>query len=155
MDETLRRRRKETWIKLCLRGVPYGDVVEELANKYDKSESAIKMDINRMDSWLPELDEGEPYSAFARLRELRHNRQETQQLVERIKDDDDADAREEIQARRRIDKSIELDIKLSQSLGLTEKEPERVEMTWRDLIEPDSDSTESESEIEPSDGDSA
>lgn len=133
MRPDLRERREETWDLLVVKGLKYGDVVERLATKYDVTEGAIEYDISEMDTWLPKIDVSSMESGVSRLRELRQNRQRLQQMAMEARQDGDRDA--ELSIRRRLDKAIELDVKLSQSLGVTEKEPDEVELGWREYME--------------------
>lgn len=125
MKEELRERREETWNLLVVNGMDYSKVVERLSEKYGVAESTISTDINRMDDWLPKLDRVSQKSGHSRLKELRQNRQRLQQMA--LEARQDGDLEKELQIRRQIDKAIERDVSLAQSLGLTIEEPEKHE----------------------------
>lgn len=133
MSAELRERREETWERLIVQGEGYTTVVAEVSERYDVSRAAIEKDIQRMDNWLPKLDQLALDSGLSRIRELRQNRQRLQRMAAEAADGDDE--RLEMKLRRLLNKSIELDIDLSQSLGMTEKEPEEVEVGWRQYME--------------------
>jgi hypothetical protein len=133
MDAELVSRREETWQRLVVHGQSYRNVVQAIAKKYDATESAIETDISRMDDWLPKLDASSLESGVSRLREQRQNRQNLQQLARKAREEGNLEM--ELKVRRQIDRAIETDVELSQSLGLTDEEPEEVEMTWKDGLE--------------------
>lgn len=125
MDEELRERREKTWNMLVVRGFDYSKVVSRLADEYDMSEGGIKSDIHRMDDWLPKLDDISYQSGVSRLRELRENRQRLQQMALQARKDDDLE--QELKIRRQIDKAVQTDIQLSQSLGHADREEDGVD----------------------------
>lgn len=134
MDRDLLSRREETVDLLVVQGLPYQRVVERLADRYDITQSGVKTDIGRIDDWLPKvIDESDKTrkDALVRLKELRTNRQRLQRMALEAQQDDDLET--ELQIRDKIDDSIELDIALSQSLGLTEREPTAVENAMADF----------------------
>lgn len=133
MDDELRQRRQETWDLLVVKGIDYGKVVSRIASKYDISESGVESDISRMDNWLPELDPHNLESGLSRIRELRQNRQRLQQMALEAQNEGNLD--KELRIRRQIEESVETDVELAQSLGLTEKEAEEVEVGWREFIQ--------------------
>lgn len=132
MDPEIRERRLDTWDMLVVKGLDFSKVVSRLAEQYDTTENAIKTDISRMDNWLPKLDIASQKSGVSRLRELRQNRQRLQMMA--MEAHQQGDLEKELKIRRRIDKAVETDVKLSQSLGLAEKEPEQVEVGWKEYI---------------------
>lgn len=75
-----------------------------------------------MDSWIAKLDLADDPEAHSRLRELRKNRQRLQRMAAEAERAGEHDR--EIQLRKEIDRSIERDVKLSQSLGLTIEQPD-------------------------------
>lgn len=125
MRDDLRQRREDTWEMLVVQGFSYTRVVNRLAEKYNVSEGAIKSDIHRIDDWLPDLNEVSQKSGVSRLRELRQNRQRLQQMALEAREAGNTD--EELAIRRQIDKAVQTDVELSQSLGLTDREPDQVE----------------------------
>ena len=120
MDEDLRERRSETWELLVVRGFDYGDVVSRIATKHGVSETAVQTDISRMEDWLPKLDHTNFSSGVSRLRELRSNRQRRQQMVLEARRDDNRELERELL--KEIDWAIDMDVRLSQSLGETHSE---------------------------------
>lgn len=135
MRQDLRERRLETWDLLVIKGIPYGDVVTRLADKYGTAESTIESDIGRMDNWFPKLDltDDELVRAQMRLREHRQNRQEIQQLILRIRNNDNiSDAtkiKRELEARRQLDESVEREVQLAQSLGFLDRAPDQISVS--------------------------
>lgn len=134
MDPELIERRERTFELLIVRGVKYGDVVDTIASEYDISEAGVRMDIGRMEAWLPKLVESDHArkDGLVRLKELRHNRREMRRLYDELKDrirgDSDADPQVLLNVLEKIDDNIDLDIALSQSLGMTEREPQQLEV---------------------------
>lgn len=134
MNPKLAERRERTFELLIVEGRQYSTVVETIAREYEISESGVKTDINRMDDWLPKLveDDHARKDGLVRLKELRKNRQEMRRLYEnmknRIQQNPEADPRVLIDILDRIDDNLDLDIALSQSLGLTEREPAQLEV---------------------------
>lgn len=124
MSDTLRKRREQTWQMLVIEDKRYTDVVASLAREYDVTEHAIEKDIQRMDDWLPKLNAGSTKSGVSRLKELRHNRKRRRELLEEIRSDPEADRAEELRILNQIDKAIAMDVDISQSLGLTDREPQ-------------------------------
>lgn len=135
MDPELRERREDTWKALVVQGRRYSDVVSYISNKYDTPESTIESDISRIDEWLPDLDAANHKSGVSRMRELRENRQNTHQVAQKARKEGELDT--ELKARRQIDRGIKIDVELSQSLGLTEQEPDKQEheVTWGEALE--------------------
>lgn len=134
MDRDLLARREETFDLLVVKGLPYQKVVDRIADRYDITRSGVKSDIGRIDGWLPEvLDKSDKTrrDALVRLKELRDNRQRLQQMALEARNDDDLDT--ELEIRTKIEDSIELDIALSQSLGMTQREPTPVENAMADF----------------------
>jgi hypothetical protein len=115
MQEHLRKRRDETFEMLVVKGYDYSRVVSTLADRYDVAESTIKTDINRMSDWLPHLSHYDDDNGQGKLRELQKNRQRLHQLATEARQDDER--LEELKIRRRIDKSVSLEVDLAQSLG--------------------------------------
>jgi len=134
MKPELVDRRERTFELLIVEGRQYTDVVETIAREYDVTESGVRTDINRMDSWLPKIVEEDHARAdgLVRLKELRTNRQEMRKLYgdmkQRIERDPEADPRVLIDILERIDDNLDLDIALSQSLGHAEREPGQLEV---------------------------
>lgn len=124
MSDDLRKRREQTWQMLVVEDRDYGEVCETLAAEYDVTRSAIEKDIERMDNWLPKLDKGSVKSGASRIRELRHNRKRRRELLQEVRNDPDASRQEELALLRQIDQAIQMDVQISQSLGLTEREPQ-------------------------------
>jgi len=134
MDRDLLTRREETVDLLVVQGLPYQRVVERIADRHDITQSGVKTDIGRIEDWLPKvIDESDQTrkDALVRLKELRTNRQRLQRMALEAQRDDDLET--ELKIRDKIDDSIELDIALSQSLGLTEREPTAVENAMADF----------------------
>jgi hypothetical protein len=134
MDRDLLARREETVDLLVVQGMPYQRVVERIADRHDITQSGVKTDIGRIDDWLPKvIDESDQTrkDALVRLKELRTNRQRLQRMALEAQRDDDLET--ELKIRDKIDDSIELDIALSQSLGLTDREPTAVENAMADF----------------------
>lgn len=134
MDRDLLARREETVDLLVVQGMPYQRVVERISDRHDITQSGVKTDIGRIDDWLPKvIDESDQTrkDALVRLKELRTNRQRLQRMALEAQRDDDLET--ELKIRDKIDESIELDIALSQSLGLTEREPTAVENAMADF----------------------
>lgn len=124
MSDDLRKRREQTWQMLVVQDRDYGEVCETLAAEYDVTRHAIEKDIERMDTWLPKLDKGSVKSGASRIRELRHNRKRRRELLEEVRNDPDASRQEELAILRQIDQAVQMDVQISQSLGLTEREPQ-------------------------------
>ena len=127
MRPELRDRREETWDLLVVKGLKYSTVCERLAAKYDVKENTIEKDISRMKNWLPELIRVDDTGGYSRLREIRQNRQRMQQMAMEARRD--GDRKEELRIRRLIDQAVELDITISQSLGMTQRAPDEVSVT--------------------------
>lgn len=128
MNSDLLERREKTFDLLIVKGFSYSKVVRKIADEYDVTESGVKSDISRMENWLPKLveDDATRKDGLVRLRELRGNRQRLQQMaLEAQRDNDRID---ELRIREQIEQSVELDIALTQSLGETEREPDRHEL---------------------------
>jgi hypothetical protein len=145
MQEHLRKRRDETFEMLVVKGYDYARVVTTLADRYDVAESTIKSDINRMSDWLPHLSHYDDDNGQGKLRELQKNRQRLHQLATEARQDDER--LEELKIRRRIDKSVSLEVDLAQSLGEMHEEPDKKELTGEDggplmILETDGDGTE-------------
>jgi hypothetical protein len=120
MDRELAERRDRTFELLVTQGRGYTEVVETITDEFDASKTAVETDISRMNDWLPklvdELDRGREDGKL-RLRELKKNRQRLQQLA--------ADAEKpskELKYRRTIEQSINTELQLRQSIGLTHRE---------------------------------
>lgn len=134
MKPDLVDRRERTFELLIVEGRQYTDVVETIAREYDITESGVRTDIERMDSWLPKIVEEDHAreDGLVRLKELRKNRQEMRRLYgdmkQRIERDPEADPRVLIDILERIDDNLDLDIALSQSLGHAEREPGQLEV---------------------------
>ena len=126
MKEDLRQRRDETFEMLVIKGYEYRRVVDTLAERYDVAPSTIETDIGRMSDWLPRLAYYDDDSGAGRIIELKKNRQRLHQMATEARSEGDTAL--ELKIRRRIDKAIEADIRLSQSLGLTNEEPDRHEV---------------------------
>jgi transposase len=134
MRRDLQDRREETFDLLVNKGVPYRKVVEQIASKYDISESGVESDINRMDDWLPKLVDETDHSrkdGKARLKELKSNRERLQQMAMEARRDNKLDR--ELAIRRKIEDSIELEVALRQSLGHMEREPTAAENVMADF----------------------
>lgn len=120
MDRELAERRDRTFELLVTQGRAYTDVVETITDEYDASKTAVETDISRMNDWVPklvdELDRGREDGKL-RLRELKKNRQRLQQLAA-----DAEDPSKELKYRRTIEQSIETELQLRQSIGLTHRE---------------------------------
>jgi len=134
MKPDLVDRRERTFELLIVEGRKYTDVVETIAREYDITESGVRTDIDRMDSWLPKIVEEDHAreDGLVRLKEIRKNRQEMRRLYgemkQQIERDPDADPRVLIDILERIDDNLDLDIGLSQSLGHAEREPGQLEV---------------------------
>lgn len=126
MDDELRKRREETWEMLIVKGYEYSRVVSTLADRYDCDEQAIKSDIRRMDKWINKLDRFTDTDATSRLKEIRRNRQRLHQMATEARSQEDIGL--ELSIRRRIDKAVELDVELSQSVGKTDREADKLEV---------------------------
>jgi len=126
MKEELRKRRDETFEMLVVKGYDYSRVVTTLAERYDVTPSTIKTDINRMSDWLPRLSHYDADNGQGKLRELQKNRQRLHQLATEARQDDDR--LEELKIRRHIDKSVQTEVELAQSLGEMHEEPDEHEL---------------------------
>lgn len=135
MDEELRQRREQTWEMLVIQDREYGEVVGVLADEYDVTRRAIEQDISKMGDWLPKLDQMSTKSGASRLRELRHNRKRRREILHEMQDDEDTDPKEELRVLSQLDQAIEMDVRLSQSLGETEREPQEHITHRREQVE--------------------
>lgn len=153
MKPELRERREKTFDLLITKGYPYRRVVEQIASNYDISESGVETDIGRMEDWLPKIveDDETRKDGLVRLREIRKNRQRLHRMADEARKNKDLET--ELEIRRKIDDSVELDIALSQSLGHTEREATPMENAMEDFAtgamevafpDPDSDDGESD-----------
>lgn len=120
MNRELAERRDRTFDLLVTQGRDYTDVVDAITREFDVTKTAVETDISRINEWLPklveQLDRGREDGKL-RLRELKKNRQRLQQLAE------DADeASKELKYRRAIEQSIQTELQLRQSIGLTHRE---------------------------------
>ena len=130
MREELRKRRRETWEMLVVKGYDYRRVVNTLADRYDVAPGTIESDIHRIPDWIGKLAHYDDDKGLSRLMELRQNRQRLHQMATEARQEDDTAL--ELKIRRRIDKAIETDIDLSQSLGKTYEEPDKHELSGPD-----------------------
>lgn len=137
MNETLRERRHKTWRLLIAKGVGYRATVEKIATEFGVQEGTVEKDIERMGDWIGELARVDDDHGVSRLLELRENRRRLQRMATKAAKNDNT--REELRIRRKIDKNLEMDIEISQSLGATYEKPDKVEQTIR------TEETESES----------
>nr|ADE29158.1 hypothetical protein [uncultured virus] len=126
MQEELRKRRDETFEMLVVKGYDYSRVVTTLADRYDVVPSTIETDINRMSDWLPHLSHYDDDNGQGKLRELQKNRQRLHQLATEARQD--GERLEELKIRRHIDKSVETETELAQSLGAMHEEPDEVQV---------------------------
>lgn len=126
MRDDLIERREETWDLLQVKGFSTSEVARKLAQKYGVKEATIRKDISRMDNWLDKLDDHTSKTAASRMREFRQNRQRMHQMAMEARQNGDLDT--ELKIRRAIDSNVEIDVELSQSLGLTTREPDRAEV---------------------------
>ncbi|MDY6780418.1 MAG: hypothetical protein SV760_07730 [Halobacteria archaeon] len=134
MDDSLVERREETFDLLVNKGISYSKVVDRISRNYDITESGVKSDISRMDDWLPKIIEQSDHSredGKVRLHELKSNRERLQRMAMEAQRDDDL--HQELQIRRKIEDSIELEVALRQSLGLMEREPSEFENAMADF----------------------
>jgi hypothetical protein len=140
MKEELLQRRRKTWELLVVKGYDYGDVVTQLAAEFDCAESTLRSDIRRMPEWIDKLAHFDDDSGTGRLLELRENRQRYHQLATEARTDEDLSSAErrkqELRFRRQIDKAIEMDIELSQSVGETHEEPDKHEVSGDGILAP-------------------
>lgn len=127
MRPDLRERRKETWNRLIVQGFPYRQVCDHLGEKYDVTPNAIEKDISRMDDWIGDLIAVDDVSGYSRLMEIRQNRQRLQRMADEARRETDRD--EELRIRRMIDKAVQLDVMISQSLGITDRAPSEVNVS--------------------------
>lgn len=120
MDRELAERRDRTFELLVTQGRDYSDVVETIVDEFDVTKTAVETDISRMNDWVPDLveqlDRGREDGKL-RLRELKKNRQRLQQLAA-----DADDPSKEVKYRRHIEQSIQTELQLRQSIGLTHRE---------------------------------
>ena len=123
MDDDLRQRREQTWELLVVRDESYTAVCETLADEYDVTVHAIEKDIARMDDWLPKLDAASTKSGASRIRELRRNRKRRRELLREVQADPEASRSEELRLLREIDEAVQMDVQISQSVGMTQREP--------------------------------
>lgn len=122
MQESLRKRRRETFEMLVVKGYDYSRVCETLAGRYDVAESTIRTDINRMGDWIDKLAHFDDDRGIGRLLELQDNRQRLHQMATEARQADDLD--QELRVRKTIDKSLMTEVELAQSLGQMAREPE-------------------------------
>jgi len=132
MREELRKRRRETWEMLIVKGYDYRRVVDTLADRYGVATGTIEADIYRLPDWIDKLAYYDDDHGAARLMELRDNRQRLHQMATEARKDEDIPL--ELKIRRRIDKALETDIELSQSLGETYQEPDKLELGGMDDV---------------------
>lgn len=125
MRDDLRQRRERTWELLVVMGIGYSQAVARIASEFDCSEGTVKSDISRMESWLPELDVNY-YSGVSRVRELRQQRQRLNQMAMQAQQNEDL--QEERKIRQTIIRSIIKDVRITQRLGLTNEEPQQIEV---------------------------
>lgn len=120
MDNDLLDRRDRTFELLIAQGRRYTDVVDIITDEFDITKSGVKADISRLNEWLPKLVEERDHGqrdGKIRLRELKKNRERLQRLAA-----DADDAKDELAFRRQIEKSIQTELKLRQSIGLADRE---------------------------------
>lgn len=129
MKPSLRERREKTFDLLIVAGYDYSEVVDRISEKYDITASGVRSDISRMENWLPELveDDAVRKDGLVRLKELRANRQRLNRMAREAAARDDLET--ELRIRERIDDNLDLDVALSQSLGLTDRRPAELEIT--------------------------
>lgn len=127
MSPSLRERREKTFDLLIVAGYDYSEVVERISAKYNITESGVRSDISRMEKWLPELveDDAVRKDGLVRLKELRANRQRLNRMAREAAANNDLET--ELRVRERIDDNLDLDVALSQSLGLTSRRPAEIE----------------------------
>jgi hypothetical protein len=121
----LRERRQETYRLIYRLGLPQRDAVSRLADQYDVTEAAVRKDIQRMSGWITDLDI--PLAdGLLRVRQIREQAQELEQLALQAKQDGDlAEAR---RCREAIVSAVETEDKMARRLGLTEEAPQKVEV---------------------------
>lgn len=125
MQEHLRKRRRETWEMLIVKGYDYRRVCDTLADRYDVVPKTIEKDIQRMDDWLPRLIHYDDDDGTSRLLELQANRQRLHQMATEARQDNER--MDELKVRRHIDQNISTEVELAQSLGAMNREAEKRE----------------------------
>lgn len=136
---------------LVVKGYDYRRVVDTLAERYDVATGTIEADIHRLPEWIDKLAIYDDDDGHSRLMELRENRQRLHQMATEARKEEDLAL--ELKVRRRVDKAIETDIELSQSLGLTNEEPQSLEvegpMFWQDSASQDDNRSITEEDTVP------
>lgn len=137
MDPELAQRRERTYELRVLQGQPYSETVRTVAREFDCSEAAVKKDLARMverengkPGWIDDLAGSQVArkDGITRLLELRKTRQQLQRTFREAREDPDTDPLEVAEIAERLADMIDLDIALSQSLGLTDREPAQLEV---------------------------
>ncbi|MDS0475683.1 hypothetical protein [Natrinema sp. 1APR25-10V2] len=110
-------RRTQIWERYVLRGEPRETVVAEVAADLDVDEATIREDLDSIRTWLPDLDEFRDIGGIALVVELRANRQQLHQLADEARDDEDIT--EERKIRQEINRSINVERQLHDTLPKT------------------------------------
>lgn len=118
---------------LIVKGYDYRRVVDTLADRYGVAPATIETDIHRMDDWLPRLTFYDDDDGLSRILELQVNRQRLQKMATEARKE--GKPRLELKIRNRIERSVELEIEVSQSLGRLVKAPEKIEADIRERAE--------------------
>jgi len=110
-----------TFELLVVRGRPHGDVVSQIAEEFDTTETAVETDIGRLESWVGDLPPRTLPTGELRMQEFRQARQRLYELIPKARRNGDADLERRLV--RDILDSIATDIELCQSLGLAVEAP--------------------------------
>lgn len=133
MRQDLIDRREDTFDLLIVKGLSYGRTVDLIMEKHGCKKTTIETDIGRMNEWLPRLIDETDHTmrnGLVRLKEIRKNRQELNRLAQMARSD--KEYMKEASIRSRINDSLQLDLTLSQTLGLAERAPDKVDVTTRE-----------------------
>lgn len=99
--------------------------MSRLSDEYDVSEAAIRKDIQRLPRWISDVSVG-LQDGLLRVRQVRDQVQELEQLA--LEAHQEGDLSEARRCREAIVKSVRVENKLAQRLGITNEEPIQIEL---------------------------
>jgi hypothetical protein len=111
------KRRERTHKLYVIQGLSREETVERVVTEFDTAQATVHEDLRAMSNWIADLVQTDP-TGESRIQELREARSRLYYYVIDARENGDADLEREIV--RSIISSITTDIKLCQSLGLTD-----------------------------------
>ena len=127
MRDDLRERRRKTFQLWWVEGRPRHEVCERLADEYDVQPNTIDRDMERVDTWLPKLDQ-RPSEARLWVKTMRQNIRERQRELRAAKQDADMGPHDMLPLRDALDKAIKRLLEVEQSIGDVDMAPKPIEV---------------------------